>query len=195
MAEVTIRPLGPQDAGAAGEIFGACFATDPLYAEAIGFAPGQTARFMTLVSRLMLADPRCLGVGTDLDGRLATAALFAPLGWSPPFAGSLRACALLPELGVARVVRVLRALADSERHAPPSGAWRHLVYLGGRPESRGRGLGEALLSQALAVAPGCYLETLADNHGAIRFYERLGFAVTRHIRLLDVPHVQMVRPQ
>lgn len=195
----SIRPLGPADAEAAGAIFGACFADDPLYAGAIGFSPAQTSAFMTLVAELMLWDPRCAGFGAEEGGTLSTAALFAPPGWSPRAGGLLRSCWRMPAIGLGRAARVVKALADAERQAPEAPGFRHLVFLGGRVEARGRGLGEGLLGQALAEAVrtgarGCYLETVADNRGAIRFYDRMGFSVRRPIRLLEVPHVQMVRP-
>ncbi len=54
------------------------------------------------------------------------------------------------------------------------------------PEHRGRGLGTVLLFRALrgfrqAGLTRVFLEVTADNQGAIRLYERMGFAVVKTV--------------
>lgn len=58
--------------------------------------------------------------------------------------------------------------------------------LGVVPEHRGRGLGTVLLFRALrgfrqAGLTRVFLEVTADNQGAIRLYQRLGFAVVKTV--------------
>jgi ribosomal protein S18 acetylase RimI-like enzyme len=56
-------------------------------------------------------------------------------------------------------------------------AWLKKLYL--LPECRGSGLGAELLAAALAVFPHASEQRLLvnpENHAALRFYERLGFA-------------------
>jgi hypothetical protein len=67
----------------------------------------------------------------------------------------------------------VQATTDSKRHGA-------IQNIGVVPEHRGRGLGHALLLQALRGFqtlhfPRAYLEVTAENAGAIRLYYRLGF--------------------
>ena len=69
------------------------------------------------------------------------------------------------------------AMVDAE---PGVGQLRWFLLV---PEARGTGLGKRLLDAALAYARErgfrhVYLWTFADLHGALRLYERAGFAVT-----------------
>jgi hypothetical protein len=58
--------------------------------------------------------------------------------------------------------------------------------LGVIPAHRGRGLGALLMDRALcgfrqAGLTRAFLEVTADNQGAIRLYERLGFSVVKTV--------------
>jgi ribosomal protein S18 acetylase RimI-like enzyme len=58
--------------------------------------------------------------------------------------------------------------------------WGAIQNLGVAPGHRGRGLGAALMLQALhgfrlACLPGSFLEVTAQNDAAVRLYRRLGF--------------------
>ncbi len=69
------------------------------------------------------------------------------------------------------------AMVDAE---PGVGQLRWFLLV---PEARGTGLGKRLLDAALAYARErgfrhVYLWTFADLHGALRLYERAGFAIT-----------------
>ncbi|QQR41278.1 GNAT family N-acetyltransferase [Devosia rhizoryzae] len=55
--------------------------------------------------------------------------------------------------------------------------WIDHLYL--HPDCRGRGIGEALVRQAMSRQERLQLWCFADNHPARRFYERLGFAIER----------------
>ena len=60
------------------------------------------------------------------------------------------------------------------------GVWAIDIWIGS-PDDRGRGLGREMMVQALARcfddhgAAEVWIDPLASNEGAIRFYERLGF--------------------
>ncbi len=78
-----------------------------------------------------------------------------------------------------------RALADVARGTPPRDdppgpSWPSHLHIDLLPEARGRGAGAALMACWLARlrevgSPGCHLGTLEENHGAIAFFERMGF--------------------
>jgi ribosomal protein S18 acetylase RimI-like enzyme len=89
-----------------------------------------------------------------------------------------------------------RSIADTMRHPRvPSGElidprWPSHLHTNLLPRARGRGVGrrlmDAFLSQLREVgSPGCHLGTLAENRGAIAFFERMGFA--RHGPPMRVP--------
>lgn len=64
------------------------------------------------------------------------------------------------------------------------------------PEARGAGLGTALMAHWLdhlrrVGSPGCHLQTLHENVGAVAFFERMGFV--RHGDLLLVPGFRGLR--
>jgi ribosomal protein S18 acetylase RimI-like enzyme len=103
--------------------------------------------------------------------------------------------ALLVRPGTAGVLwrAVADGLADAVRgQLPPEPVrddrWPAHLHVDLLPEARGAGVGERLLAGWLgtlrgAGAAGCHLETMAENHAAIAFFERQGFrregAVTR----------------
>ncbi len=78
-----------------------------------------------------------------------------------------------------------RALADvaTGTRPPddaPGAAWPSHLHINLLPEARGLGAGAALMACWLARleevgSPGCHLGTLAENHGAIAFFECMGF--------------------
>jgi len=62
----------------------------------------------------------------------------------------------------------------------------HVVSVAVLPEHRRKGIGEALVTQAMAGmrmynAKQCFLEVRASNQEAISLYKKLGFEVTRTI--------------
>jgi ribosomal protein S18 acetylase RimI-like enzyme len=64
--------------------------------------------------------------------------------------------------------------------------WGSVQNLGVTPEHRGRGLGSHLLAAALAGfrrhrLERAFLEVTAQNEGALRLYQRLGFRKTRTV--------------
>ena len=82
-----------------------------------------------------------------------------------------------------------RAIADTVRtklrkepatedfHDP---RWPSHLHINVVPEARGTGAGSALMEAwfdrwTQAGSPGCYLQTLVENPGAVRFFQRMGF--------------------
>ncbi len=70
------------------------------------------------------------------------------------------------------------------RRLPPvtlyDAAWPAHLHIDLLAQVRGRGVGATLMRRWLekleaAGVPGCYLETLGENHGAIAFFESMGF--------------------
>jgi ribosomal protein S18 acetylase RimI-like enzyme len=84
-----------------------------------------------------------------------------------------------------------RAVVDAARvklrKEPSSGEfddqrWPSHLHINVAPEARGTGAGSALMNAwferlTAAGSPGCHLQTLVENQGAIRFFQRMGFAV------------------
>lgn len=125
---------------------------------------------------------------------------------------------LFPNLGCETGCRLLvRAVGDCSRFCPPA-TWlvvgpggavacvQGLIELGEgeiqnvavRPDHRGRGLGAALVLQALAGyravgATAVTLEVTADNRTAVALYRRLGFRPYKtEYRSVEVPDRSMV---
>ena len=58
--------------------------------------------------------------------------------------------------------------------------WPSHLHINVAPEARGTGAGSALMEAwfdrwTQAGSPGCHLQTLVENPGAIRFFQRMGF--------------------
>jgi GNAT superfamily N-acetyltransferase len=58
--------------------------------------------------------------------------------------------------------------------------WPSHLHMNVLPEARGSGVGAALMHRWLDRvrehgSPGCYLQTLVENTGAVRFFARMGF--------------------
>lgn len=68
--------------------------------------------------------------------------------------------------------------------------WPAHLHINVAPAARGTGAADGLMRQWLARlgetgSPGCYLQTLAENTRAVRFFERMGF--TKHGPTPPVP--------
>ena len=79
------------------------------------------------------------------------------------------------------------AIRDRLRKRPASGElldprWPAHLHINVAPEARGTGAGAALMAAWIDRlrehrVPGCHLQTIVENHGAVRFFERSGFRV------------------
>ncbi len=86
------------------------------------------------------------------------------------------------------------AVAAVRRRLPPvtfsDERWPAHLHIDLLPQARGLGVGAMLVRRWLdslraGGVPGCYLETLGENHGAIAFFESTGFR--RHGSLSAAP--------
>jgi GNAT superfamily N-acetyltransferase len=93
-----------------------------------------------------------------------------------------------------------RSLRDSALHpSVPSGEladlrWPSHLHMNLLPEARSRGAGRGLMETWLdrlrrLGSPGCHLGTLAENVGAIGFFQRMGFV--RHGPAVLVPGMRL----
>jgi GNAT superfamily N-acetyltransferase len=78
----------------------------------------------------------------------------------------------------------LMAMAGQRLHLP---GFAEVSAVCTHPDARGRGYARALMSEAIAIilrrGETPFLHVFADNHQAIRVYERLGFACRRNLYL------------
>jgi ribosomal protein S18 acetylase RimI-like enzyme len=188
MGEVRIRAYEPQDRAAVRRI---CVLTgymgDPadwLWSDAESFADIFTSYYTDLEPEsALVAEDEGRVVGYLLgcvDSRRA----------SDPTAVALRRVVgrwLWLRRGTAGYVwrTVGDALLDALRgRLPPrprfDERWPAHLHVDLLPEARGRGVGAALVRRWLGSlrakeVPGCHLETLAENHRAVAFFEAMGF--------------------
>ncbi|UVI36953.1 GNAT family N-acetyltransferase [Brevibacterium spongiae] len=87
---------------------------------------------------------------------------------------------------------------DRLRHLPTAGElidprWPAHLHINVGPESRGTGAGAALMEAWIErlrdqSVPGCHLQTIVENRGAVNFFERSGFR--RHGATPTVPGIR-----
>lgn len=99
-----------------------------------------------------------------------------------PFTGAA-ARQILAHYGWRRAGAVIvRGLRVEAVIPPPTGKLHYLAHLAVAPAWRGHGIGQALVTHLLALAPpersGFVLDVAATNPAAQRLYARLGFEVT-----------------
>jgi ribosomal protein S18 acetylase RimI-like enzyme len=176
-----IQRLDDRHRTAAGATLGAAFFDDPM------------VRFIVPdESRRRRAGPWYLGMvvryGLCWGEVWGTGDASAVAVWLPPDSGDMRLGRML-RLGMARVPfrvglsgsrRLLKALSATEPfHRTVHGPHWYLVAVGTQVESRGRGLGSALVdvgtSRADAAGLPCYLETATQSN--VDFYARRGFEI------------------
>ncbi|MBI5231981.1 MAG: GNAT family N-acetyltransferase [Coriobacteriales bacterium] len=142
-------------------------------------------------SEIVIIDEQWERIGEVLD--LYYQVLYRDYGltedddWFHASAGGELAVALGPDAEVLGAARLLPAIGDSERQ---------LRQVAVRPESRGSGLGKALVATLEWRAADEGAETLWLNarESAIPFYERLGFIAEGEMfgsALTRLPHMRM----
>lgn len=203
--DIEVSPLRADDAAAATAALVAAFARDPVLADYLLrrgplAAAAHDAFFRFNLLRGYLARPKSLALSSVLRARgggVVGVALWAPPG--PPGSSGLPLGEMLRMLTIARtafgLLGIGRALRAGLRvdAAHPAAPHYFLGFLAVRPTHQGRGLGARLLAPVLARADAegaaCYLEN--SNPRNTPFYERLGFAVQREVRLggADAPAV------
>ena len=203
MSGARVRPLRPGEARAAGDVLARSHQQDPAF-DAVFPDARQRAKALPRLFRVWVRDALPYGgVYAALDDqRILGVAVWLPPGRFPltlgrklrPVVGGLRIFAAAPRA----FPRLVRFQANAERQHPEGESW-YLEIVGVDDGARGQGLGARLLEPVLASADRdglrCYLETARAE--LVRWYERLGFAVTNPSVALvpDGPtHWQMSRP-
>jgi ribosomal protein S18 acetylase RimI-like enzyme len=111
--------------------------------------------------------------------------------WSPPGTWTLTPTESLTELlpmtaiFASRIVRASRLATELDALHPKTERHWYLYLLGTRSDSQGRGIGAAMLREALTVVDAAgepaYLES--SNHRNVALYQRHGFNVVNQIRI------------
>ncbi|MET9959813.1 GNAT family N-acetyltransferase [Streptomyces sp. NPDC006326] len=167
------------------------FADDPVMAWMIPDPSDRLHRialYFELAQRQQRPRAGAVRVAATADGRLLGAALWSGPGrWKT---SPLQELAALPRYARVFGARGMSRAADVQNtlHAahPEDPHW-YLPALGTDPALQGAGIGSALVREQLAhcdrLGQPAYLESGKASN--VPFYERLGFRVTREIRLPD----------
>jgi len=173
-----VREVRRTDLGAVARTFGAAFAEDPVWRWLIsgdrrtstrigGALAGVAEMYRRHGTCWMTPDERAVAVWAPPGRDRVGLRQFLPA--APRF---LRA---MGPTGISR----LGAMTELEREHPRQPCW-YLAAVGTDPAHRGKGLGAALLTPALARADragvGAYLEATREEN--LPFYERFGFRLT-----------------
>lgn len=176
-----VRAATRSDIPELARVLGLAFADDPIIGWLIPGAETRAERaavmFATMVRRQFLA-LGAVDVVVDDAGAIAGAAVWAPSGGdsTPSALAQLR---MMP--GLFRAFRgklqVAARLAEGmARHHPTEPHW-YLAFIGTLPAARGRGFGQALLSERLThcdeVGAASYLESSKPEN--VPYYERFGY--------------------
>lgn len=168
------------------------FYDDPIFGWLMPDEQGRLARlrrFFAIALRHMALPHGCVWTSSDLAG----AALSMPPGnWRTPPRAVL---AHTTTFGRYQPRAVRLVVAIESRH--PREPHYYFADIGVTPDMQGRGLGSALMRPTLERCDregvAAYLEASSDRSAAL--YERLGFRVTRELRVADSPPLRlMLRP-
>lgn len=186
-----VRSARAEDRARLTVALAAAFHADPVFGWLMpdeATRPARLRRFFAQELRHVLARG---GVWTSDE--LAGAALALPPGaWrTPPRLAMLQARAF--GIHLPRAAGLLAAIEWRHIRAPHY----YFPYIGVAPEAQGRGLGSSVMRPTLdrcdAEGVPAYLEASSERNAAL--YERLGFAVTTHVRIAGSPPLRlMVRP-
>jgi len=179
-----VREAAVGDVGRAADTLAAAFADYPFTRHTIS-ADDHATRLREF-QRLFLAE-----VGVPHGRVWVTGGLDAVAVWTTPDSGGAQAVMerLLPalvELAGDRAPAYAGAEEEMDRHRPTEPVW-FLGTVGVHPDSRGRGLGRAVIAAGLREADAAgvpaFLETSAPRN--VGLYESLGFGVTAEYDLPD----------
>lgn len=187
----TTRPLRADERDAAVDTLARSFDDDPLFRWMLPHAPARHAWIAWFHG---LSVDHCLAHGavfTPDAGPDRGAVTVLPPGTPPPTIATMLRGLLSPprHLPSARLVHAglrIEARIDAAR---PKAAVVYVHVLGAHPAHKGRGVGGALLGEALSMAARAkvplYLET--SNPVNLGFYGRYGLEVRDEIRVGDAP--------
>ncbi|MBC7304676.1 MAG: GNAT family N-acetyltransferase [Nocardia sp.] len=181
----TIRSLTTADLDRASEILGLAFADYPWTDWCV--AEDSHLERISSLQRLYLEDMAlphgCAYIDDNVHG---VAAFLPPHAPAPPEEVSVK----IAELHGDRFDRVMAADEQLSELPIPQGAWL-LATIGTAPESRGTGLGAALMKHGLAeldrAGNSCWLDTATERN--LPLYQRFGFTVIGQVALDDGPTV------
>lgn len=183
MANVTGENLvvraGRDDRAAIAAVLAAAFADDPVWSWMIPESRRErrlTALFGALAERALVA-----GHAYVTADRRAVALWSPPNAWKLPASAIVRAAPTVARSAGLRLPRLLRRLNDIEKHhaEQPPRHW-YLEFIATHPRAQGRGLGAALLADAVArLGFPIYLES--SNPRNLPFYRRAGFEVAEEL--------------
>lgn len=178
---MSVRRARPGEHDQVADVLRRGFAHDPFVSWVTRSDPRALSRYVDLVLRRLVVPNGVVHV----DDAVQSAALWVrPGGWDLTALQQLR---LLPR--VARVVGwrrlgLMGRASEMIERDRPSRCW-YLALVATLPEARGRGLGRSVLEPGMDAADRdgvpAVLET--SNESNVRWYERLGFRVTRELDL------------
>lgn len=184
-----VRGVDPAEVGALSRVLSRAFHDDPVFGWMFpdpSARPKKSAALFEILSRMTLKH----GAAFTTDA-LQGAALWefmeaAPAGMIARIPSALR---MVPIFGP-RTLTVLRGGTRLTAAHPKTPHW-YLLALGVDPGNQRTGVGTALVAPTVARCDAegvtAYLE--ASRESNIPFYQRLGFAVTKGIRLPNGPTV------
>jgi ribosomal protein S18 acetylase RimI-like enzyme len=171
-----IRPLSEDEIAAASHLAAAAFREDPGFSYMLPDDALRRYRLPSLLEAILRVDAASGGkvTGAFDDGALVGVAASLPAGTPNPGRGAWlkhgRALAWLLK-DPAAILRALALVDAMERRRPPDHDYLHLLAV--HPATQGRGVGAALLRNALKSEKSLYLETFTPDNAA--WYEARGF--------------------
>jgi ribosomal protein S18 acetylase RimI-like enzyme len=183
---IAVRRATGDDADVVSDVLADAFFDDPvvtwLLPNSMSRRDWRVRRLWTLTARSYFRHDKPVYLTADGHG----AALWAPPGtWVPSITDELRDLPpMIPVFG-RTLLRASRFQAQVMKAHPMRPKHWYLYAIGTRLESQGRGLGSALLREALDVVDAAgepaYLES--SNIRNVPLYERHGFKVVEEIRV------------
>lgn len=178
---MSVREARPLEHPRVAEVLRRGFESDPFVSWVTRSKPRALRRYVDLVLRRLVVPNGVVHVDDDLK---SVALWVRPGGWDLTAFQQLR---LIPRVasvvGWRRLGLMGRASEMIERDRPPR-CW-YLALVATLPEARGRGLGRLVLRPGIDAATRDALPAVLEtsNESNVRWYERLGFQVTRELEL------------
>ncbi|MGA4837795.1 GNAT family N-acetyltransferase [Streptomyces sp. G45] len=178
-----VRPLVDQDVPGAVRTLSRAFADYPFIRHVVD-AEGYDERLRRFQELFLTR------VGLPYGRAWVTDDVRAVAEWTTPERdpgpGFAELSAVTAELAGDRAAAFAAAEQALAPHRPTEPVW-FLATIGVDPDAQGRGLGAAVLAPGIEAADraghAAFLETSTERN--VRFYERLGFAVTAEVELPD----------
>lgn len=178
-SQVLVRKAAVDEAALVGEILGDAFDGDPVGRWFSG-DPGFSAWFWSVLTPLMSQFAEMYIAG---DGQGAAI-------WVPPNAEmKIRpplgvAWAFWRRFGIGAILRFVRVMTMTEKYHPEDEHY-YLLGVGVRPESKGGGIGSALLEPVLQECDRSKVVAYLENSDPrnLPFYRRHGFEVREEVTL------------